>query len=138
MGSNGDTLKGSIGLLVLRVGTAGLLLFGHGLSKATRVAELSGSFPDPLHLGSAVSLGLTVFAEVLCSLFVVLGLFTRFALVPLIVMFFVLVFIHHASDPWKQKELAMAYVVPFVALFFTGPGNFALDSWISLRVGSKH
>ena len=138
MGSNGDTLKGSIGLLVLRVGVSGLLLFGHGLSKVTRLAELSKVFPDPLHVGSAMSLGMTVFAEVLCTLFVALGLFTRFAVMPLIVMFLVLVFIHHASDPWKQKELAMVFLVPFVALFFTGPGKFALDSWISLRVGGKH
>ena len=138
MGSNGDTLKGSIGLLVLRVGMSALLLCGHGLSKVTRLAELARDFPDPLHVGSAVSLGLVVFAEVLCALFVALGLFTRFAVMPLIVMFLVLVFIHHAQDPWKQKELAMVYLVPFAALLFTGPGKFALDSWIGLRVGGKH
>jgi len=137
MGSNGDTLKGSIGLLVLRVGMAALLFWGHGLGKVAHLAERAKDFPDPLNVGSATSLGLVVFAEVLCALFVALGLFTRFAVMPLIGLFLVLVFIHHASDPWKQKELAMVYLVPFVALFFTGPGKFALDSWIALRVGGK-
>ena len=138
MGSNGDTLRGSIGLLVLRAGASAMLFCGHGLSKVMRLSQLARDFPDPLHVGSAASLGLVVFAEVLCTLFVALGLFTRFALIPIVILFLVLVFVHHAQDPWKDKELAMLYLVPFVALFFTGPGKLALDSWISVRMGGKH
>lgn len=137
MASNGGTLAGSIGLLVLRVGTAALLFGGHGWGKVTHLAEMSKSFPDPLHVGSAASFGLVVLAEVVCTAFVALGLFTRFAVIPIIGFLSVAFFVHHAQDPFRQKELAMVLLVSFVSLFFTGPGRFALDSWIAVRLGGK-
>ena len=133
MASNGDTLTGSIGLFVLRVGAAGLLFCAHGWSKVTHIAQMSKSFPDPLHVGSPASFGLVVFAEAVCTLFVALGFFTRAAVIPIVGFLGVAFFIHHAQDPFQKKELAIVYLVPFVALFFTGPGRFALDSWIGLR-----
>ena len=72
MASNGDTITGSIGLLVLRVGAAGLLLCAHGWAKVTHIGQMAKSFPDPLHLGSPASFGLVVFAEAVCTLFVAL------------------------------------------------------------------
>jgi len=133
MSSNGDSSTRSIGLLALRVGMAGLLFLGHGLGKATHVAARVKSFPDPLHIGSPASFGLVVFAETACAVFVVLGLFTRAALVPIIGFLCVAFFIFLAHEPFSQKELAIVYLIPFVALLFTGPGRFALDSWITLR-----
>jgi putative oxidoreductase len=137
MGSNGDTMMGSIGLLVLRLGAAGVLFLAHGLPKITNIAQGAKTFPDPLHIGSAMSFGLVVFAEGVCTLFVALGLFTRFALLPIMGFLCVAFFIHHAPDPFRQKELALVFLVSFVTLFFTGPGKFALDSWIGVRVGKQ-
>src|SRR5262245_30393591 len=136
MASNGGGLS-SIGLLVLRVGMAGLLLGAHGWGKITHIAQRAGSFPDPLHLGSTVSFWLVVLAEVLCAGLVALGLFTRAATIPIIGFLSVAFFIHHAHDPWSRREMALVYLVPFVALFFTGPGKFALDAWIKVKVQSK-
>jgi putative oxidoreductase len=133
MASNGDTLTGSIGLLALRLGMAALLFGAHGLDKVTHLAARAKGFPDPLHLGSHASFGLVVSAEAVCTLFVALGLFTRAAVIPIIGFLGVAFFVQHAQDPFPQKELAMVYLVPFVALFFTGPGRFALDAWIGLR-----
>jgi putative oxidoreductase len=137
MGSNGDTLRGSIGLLVLRAGMSAMLFCGHGWDKFTHLAARAQDFPDPLHLGSAMSLGLAVFAEGVCTVFVAIGLFTRWAVIPIVILFVVIVFIHSAQDPWKVKELAALYLVSFVAVFLLGPGSLALDSWISLRMGPK-
>jgi len=137
MASNGDTLTGSIGLFVLRVGTAALLFCAHGFDKVTHIAARASGFPDPIHVGGPASFGLVVLAEVVCTVLVALGLFTRFALLPIIGFLSVAFFIQHAQDPFRQKELAIVYLVPFVALFFTGPGKFALDSWIAVRVGGK-
>ena len=133
MASNGDTVMGSIGLFVLRVGMAGLLLGAHGWDKVTHIAARAKSFPDPLHVGSPASFGLVVFAETVCTLFVALGLFTRAAVIPIIGFLCVAFFIYLAHEPFGQKELAIVYLVPFVAIFFAGPGRFALDSWIGLR-----
>lgn len=137
MGSNGGTMTSSIGLLALRIGLAGTLFAAHGWGKITHFAERAGSFPDPLHVGSVVSFWLVVLAEVFCAGFLALGLFSRFAVIPIIGFLSVAFFIHHAQDPFPKKELALVYLSGFVALFFTGPGKFALDSWMRVKFGPK-
>ena len=137
MSSNGGSTTTSIGLLVLRVGVAGLLLCGHGWGKITHIAAMAPSFPDPIHLGSVPSFWLVVTAEVLCSSLLVLGLFSRAATIPIIGFLSIAFFIHHAHDPWQKREMALVYLIPFVTLFFTGPGKFALDAWIRVKVAPK-
>ena len=102
-------------------------------------AEWAPTFPDPLGVGSTISLALVTFAEVFCAVAVVLGLLTRLAVLPLIGFFAVAFFIHHAHDPWSKKELAVVYAVPMIALLFTGPGRYSLDElltrWRARRAG---
>ncbi|HYM80530.1 MAG TPA: DoxX family protein [Candidatus Limnocylindria bacterium] len=123
----------SLGLLILRIGGAGLLLYGHGWGKLMGFGERTASFSDPLGIGSPASLALVVFAEVVCALAVILGLFTRLAVIPPTVFFLVAVFVHHAADPWPKKELALIFAVPFLALFFTGAGAYSLDAVLARR-----
>ncbi|HEY3215006.1 MAG TPA: DoxX family protein [Candidatus Eisenbacteria bacterium] len=123
----------SMGLLLLRAGAAGLLLFGHGWGKLAHFAERAPRFPDPLGVGSTTSLALVIFAEVFCAAAVTLGFRTRLAVVPLLVFFAVALFVHHAHDPWSVKELAAVYAVPMLALLLTGPGRFSLDEVLARR-----
>ena len=116
-----------LGLFLLRVGAAGLLIYGHGWPKLTHFAESAAGFPDPLGVGGPASIGLVVFAEVLCAPLVLLGVATRLAAVPIVIFLMVAVFVQHAHDPWARKELALIYATPFVTLLFTGPGRFSLD-----------
>jgi len=125
----------SLGLLVLRLGAGGPLLFGHGWGKLAHFSERASRFADPLHVGAPASLALTVFAEVFCSAAVALGLGTRVAALVLTGFFAVLVFVHHGADPFKQRELALVYGVPFLALLLIGPGRFSLDAWLARRLG---
>ncbi len=125
----------SLGLLLLRVGAGVLLLYGHGWGKLVHFSERATRFPDPLHVGAPASLALVVFAEVFCSLAVILGFLTRLATIPLIVFFAVAVFVQHAHAPFDDKELALVYVVPFLTLLLTGGGRFALDGWLGRKLG---
>lgn len=125
-------LSTDIALLLLRVSIASLLLFSHGWPKLANFDEKAGSFTSVLGTGSNISLSLAVFAEVFCSALVILGLFTRLALVPLIVMMLVIVFIIHADDPFGKQELALLYFIPFFAIFLTGPGKYSLDHLFKL------
>jgi putative oxidoreductase len=129
-----DTMV-SLGLLLLRLGACGLLLYGHGWGKLTHFSERASRFPDPLHIGSPASLALTVLAEVFCAIAVALGVATRAAAVVLVGLFAVLVFVHHGDDPFKQRELAMIFGVASLALLFTGPGEFSLDAWLARKLG---
>ena len=125
-----------LGLLILRVAIGGFMVWGHGAGKVTKLLDGNTSFPDPLGigqligeaLGHQVSLGLAVFAEFLCSILVVIGLFTPLACVPLIVTMLVAVFVVHGGDPWAKKELALLYAVPFLTILLTGPGRFSIDA----------
>lgn len=116
------------GLLILRAGTA-LALITHGWPKLQNFGERAARFADPYGLGSEISLGLAVFAEFFCSIFLLLGLYARLALVPLIVTMATIVFVVHGNDPFGKKEMAVLYLVAFAALFFTGPGKYSVDGF---------
>lgn len=115
------------GLLVLRLGVASLMAFGHGWGKLSTFGERMDTFADPLGVGTALSLTLVVFAEFFCSVFIGLGIFTRLAAIPLATTMAVAVLIIHAEDPWGRKELAMIYLLVYITLMFTGPGRISLD-----------
>ncbi|WP_205855218.1 DoxX family protein [Pirellula sp. SH-Sr6A] len=125
MSPNRETLT-SAGLLLLRVGLGGLMLV-HGIPKVQGFSAMSAAFPDPIGLGSQLSLILAIGAEVGCSLLLIAGFATRLATIPLAFTMFVALFLVHGSDPWKVKELAAVYLLGYVSLFLTGPGCFSLD-----------
>lgn len=124
----------SVGLLGLRVGI-GLMMLVHGVQKVQGFSAMSEAFPDPIGLGSQLSLILAIGAEVGASLLLIVGLGTRLAAVPLAFTMFVALFIVHAEDGWRVKELAAVYLLVYVSLMLTGPGRFSLDHlWSSKRI----
>jgi putative oxidoreductase len=76
---------------------------------------------------------LAIFAEVVCTVFVALGLGTRIFVVPILVMLGVAAFAIHASDPFGEKELALTYLAMFGAVFLLGPGELSIDHVIRRR-----
>ena len=131
-----NTLTGTnsaIGLLILRVGIAFTMAYLHGYQKLMNYSQMSGSFPDPLGLGSAVSLALVVFAEFFCSLLLALGLFTRLAAIPLITTMGVAFFMIHAADPLSGKELPLIYLTVYLFFLIVGSGRFSLDHLIAKK-----
>lgn len=124
-------------LLTIRVAIAALMLV-HGLPKLQLLLSGgSAGFPAILGMSSTLSLSLTVFAEVICSLFILLGLATRMAAVPLIVTMLVAVFVVHGNDPFGKQELGIHYLLIYGVLLFTGSGKYSADYYISERLDSK-
>lgn len=113
-------------LLVLRVGVGSLMLT-HGIPKLIKLATGNITFADPIGLGVEVSLVLAIFAEVICSILIILGLGTRLAAIPLIITMGVAVFIHHAADPFGKQELGLLYLLIYMCLLIGGSGRFSLD-----------
>jgi putative oxidoreductase len=122
-----------IGLLLLRLFSGLMMAFAHGHSKLMGFSELAGKFPDPLGIGSQFSLGLTVFSEVGCAVFLAMGLFTRWVAVPLLITMLVAAFIVHAADPWAKQEFALLYGVCYLTLMFTGAGRLSIDQLINKK-----
>ena len=114
------------GLLLLRVSLA-FFMIPHGYNKLNDLLAGSADFPDPLGMGATASLALTVFAEFFCSIFLLLGLFTRFATITLIICMLVIAFVIHWSDPLGDKEHALLYGFGYLTVFLAGPGKWALN-----------
>ena len=116
-----------LGLLFLRLSAGGMMAYSHGWGKLQKLMSGDMGFADPIGVGEEVSLVLTVFAEFFCGILVVLGLFIRAALIPLIITMWVAVFIIHADDPFGKQEFGLLYLIPYLALYFTGPGKYSVD-----------
>ena len=114
-------------LLVARLGI-GALMLTHGIPKMIKL--FSGApvqFPSVMGLSPELSLGLAVFAEVICSVFIVAGFATRLAVIPLIITMLVAAFIFHAPDPFAKQEPSLQYLLVYAVLLFAGSGKYSID-----------
>lgn len=121
-------------LLFVRIAIAALMLT-HGIPKLLML--LSGApiaFPGILGMGAGLSLGLAVFAEVVCSVLVLLGLGTRLAVIPLIITMAIAVFHIHMADPFAKQELGLHFLVIYVMLLITGSGKYSLDELLAAKL----
>ncbi len=123
----------SLFLLSFRILFGGLFLT-HGVQKWMNYSELSQSFPDPLGVGSQISLGLAIFGEVACSLGFIFGAFYRLALIPMIFTMGMAFFVIHGGDPFAARELAFAYMLVFIIMFIAGPGKYTLDRIVAANL----
>lgn len=117
-------------LFILRVGAASLIMIKFGLDKLMHFAQIAPRFADPFHIGSTTSLALVVFAEVFCAAFVILGLFTRLACIPLIIAMSVALFSANKGDFFGKGEPAALFLICFLTLLIAGPGKASLDRMI--------
>ena len=117
-----------LGLLWLRV-LMGVGIAHHGYGKifgggiegfAQGVAKLG--FPMPI-----VFAWLSALAEFVGGILVAVGFQTRIAAFFVFFNMSVAVFMQHAADPLKVKELALCYWAMAGALILTGAGKFSLD-----------
>ena len=124
----------SIALLLLRVAIGGMMLT-HGLGKLTMLFGNDPiQFADPMGVGLTASLALAVFAEVFCSLFLILGVATRFSAISLSITMFIAAFIVHANDDFAVKEMALLYLLIYVVLAIVGAGKYSIDNWLSKKI----
>ncbi|MCO6495252.1 MAG: DoxX family protein [Bacteroidetes bacterium] len=86
-------------------------------------------FMDPIGLGESISFYLVVFAEFVCAIFLILGLFTRLAALVLIINFAVIFHLKWVinQSPIGDIEHIVFYFFIFIALFISGAGKFSLD-----------
>lgn len=121
-----------VALLLLRIGAGGLMV-PHGwgkwqrLMKGLQAGEVK--FYDWMGLGPELSLGLAVFGELVAPALVFLGIGTRWAAIPAAITMAVAAFGAHAGDPISDKEHALLFLVPFLALALMGGGKYSVDWW---------
>lgn len=120
-------------LLIVRV-FIGFAMLSHGFPKLQLLfSEEEITFYNFIGLGQKTSLILAVFAEFVCSIFIILGLFTRFSLGFLIITMFVAAFFVHSSNIFSKRELSLLYLSVYLLLFAMGPGKYSIDHMIDRR-----
>jgi putative oxidoreductase len=118
----------SLGLLILRIAFGGVMLI-HGLDKikdfdSVRNMGVFGAPTDGI---------LIIFAELFCAIFLVLGLFTRFAVIPLIIAMSVAFFKAHKGILIGEHngQAAFLYLCAYICILLTGPGKYSVDRMIA-------
>lgn len=134
--SNPNSTGASLFLLILRV-FFGLLLMNHGIQKWSNFQELSAAFPDPLGVGSPLSLWLAIFGELVCSMAFIVWLLYRLAMLPMIFTMGMAFFVIHGNDAFATKELALIYLVVFILMYISGPGKFSVDYLLGKELGKR-
>ena len=125
----------SILILCLRL-FFGALFMMHGLDNLTNFNELSTTYTSVLGLGSYMTLMLSIFTELCCSIFLMTGLLVRITVIPMIVAMAVAFFdVHDAMMP--EGELALIYLILFIILYLTGHGRYSIDYLIDTKVKAE-
>ncbi len=121
----------NVGKLILRLTTAGLLLF-HGVSKLIHgIAWMDGPLAA-FHLPSFVSYGVYV-GEVIAPIFLIIGVYTRAAaLIVSFDLFMAFILVSHSrmftlapGGGWGL-ELDAFYLLSGLCIFFLGAGKYSL------------
>ncbi|MEP6747821.1 MAG: DoxX family protein [Bacteroidota bacterium] len=120
----------NISTLALRV-VAGALIIPYGYDKLIHFAEKKSSFMNFMGIGSTLSLSLVIFAEFFCSMFIVLGLFTRLAVIPLLISTGVVLFKADHGNIFGKNEAAAFFFTVFFSIFLLGPGKASADGLIN-------
>ncbi|WP_326983497.1 DoxX family protein [Chryseobacterium sp. MYb264] len=112
----------------------GFAMISHGFAKLQMLFNPGEiQFFDFMGLGPKITLILAVFGEFVCSIFLILGLFSRFALGFLIFTMVIAGFVVHGADPFEKRELSLIYLSVYVLLMTFGAGKFSVDDMIEKR-----
>ncbi|MEP9319667.1 DoxX family protein [Pseudomonas sp. LABIM340] len=119
--------SGALALLFMRVSAAVLLLQVHGLPKLLHWQNELQHIEDPFGLGATPTLALAVFAEVLCPILLILGVFARLACLPVIAVLLVALLFVHPQWSLEEGQFAWWMLILFAGLAIAGPGGYRLN-----------
>ncbi len=118
-------------LLVLRLGGAWLLLQVHGLPKLVHFSRELQVIEDPFGLGAGLTLCLAIAAEVLCPLLIGLGVITRLACLPILVLLLVSLLVVHPQWSLGEGQFGWLLLIIFTTLAISGAGAIAAGRWFA-------
>jgi putative oxidoreductase len=144
-----------IGLLIIRVTVGACIFFHHGQEKFTHYHVLLTHPLDPIGIGVVPSVIFAGFSDGICSLLVLLGLFSRYtAFVNLVCLDAVWWLMDHGLQHLLNLPIAQGarsarslhplhsipnymnvsmYILAFLVIFIAGPGRYSLDKLLEAR-----
>ncbi|HZH66854.1 MAG TPA: DoxX family protein [Flavisolibacter sp.] len=118
-------------ILVFRVALSLELMVVHGLKKVgINVAEAE-KIPNPLHLNEFINNTFAISANLFFPVLVVLGLFTRIAILPILGVTLTGYFVVHWHDPFLVKDIPFMYSLSYLLILVVGPGRYSVDYFMN-------
>lgn len=124
----------------------GVMLFRFGMRQMLSYSAISQSFPDVMGIDGHTALAVMIGIEIVCSLLIMVGLFSRFsclpAMVPMVVAVNRMLSMANVSDiadlgAMHPVYLPIMFLGVFVFIILAGPGKVSLDYVISVHLISR-
>ncbi|TCL02853.1 DoxX family protein [Sodalis ligni] len=115
-----------LGLLFLRLAGCFMLLYVHGIPKVLHFNEQLAHIEDPFGLGPYMNLLPAIFAEVVCPIFIILGVAARLACLPIIAVLLVAMLAVHPEWTVEQGQFGWLLLIIFITLALCGPGRWRI------------
>ena len=117
-------------MLVFRVVLSLELMVVHGFKKiGIHVAEAE-KVPNPLHLPEVINNAFAISANLIFPVLVILGLFTRIAILPILAVTLTGYFVLHWNDALLIKDTPFMYSLSYLLIMVLGPGRYSVDYFI--------
>jgi putative oxidoreductase len=133
MQSNVGSTLNNIILLFFRVAVSVELIVAHGLKKVGIGTTFAEVVPNPLGFPDFFNQVFAISANLVMPLFIILGLMTRIAALPILAVTLTGYFILHFNDPLLVKDVPFIYSLCFLLILFLGAGNYSIDHYITRR-----
>jgi putative oxidoreductase len=147
-GRLGDKLRDSSWLLFRLLSSAMFMTHGFGKIFSENPQPMTGggmtsvnladviTFPMPMDINALYVAGIV---ELFGGALILIGLWTHLVtLIAMIIMIFAYLTAHLAWFPTLNNgELATMYILTFFLLFSFGPGQYSIDTWLSVRRQEK-
>lgn len=121
-------------LFIFRVLLSLEIIYAHGLKKLGIGVAQAEQVPNPLHLPEALNSTFATAANILFPILVILGLFTRLAVLPVLAVTLTGYFVLHFHDDPLIKDTPYMYSLSYLLILFLGPGKYSFDHWINKKL----
>lgn len=116
-----------LAILLLRLVFGGMFVT-FGYMKIESYDAILPMFEGYLGMSPKLSFQMVIFAEFFCAILVVLGLFTRLAVIPIFITMVVAFFVAHANDPFAMSNSSFSYMLFSIVVFVAGSGRYSVDA----------
>lgn len=118
-----------LSLLMFRISLSVELMVAHGLKKLGVGVAAAEQVPNPLHLPEAFNSLFADAANLVFPVFVIFGLFTRLAVLPILAVTLTGYFVLHWNDALLIKDTPYMYSLCYLFILAVGAGKYSLDSF---------
>ncbi|OYQ32081.1 DoxX family protein [Flavobacterium cyanobacteriorum] len=126
-------LNFDVAMLLFRVAVSVQLIVVHGLKKIGVGTGIAETVPNPFGLPEALNQYFAIASNLVFPLFVIIGLFTRLACLPVLAVTLSGYFVVHWNDPLLVKDVPFMYSLCFLFIAAVGGGRYSVDAYFEGR-----